>query len=133
MLGIIKKLKNKLLVTDKIKLEPKHNTELIELLKELMYFEELEAELRDPVNKMYLLNTYSSSFQELTDNLINRKFERQLIAIDMYSYMKGSLRNLHNNLERLLKLLETTKISSTVEHDLYEFINMCKMFKEGAQ
>ena len=130
MLTVIKNFWAKVIVNNTITLAETHNEDLVAQFKELMYLEELEALFKDPVNKMYLLNTYTDSMTDLLSNLLNLKIRRQIVAVDMHSYMKDNVNNIKLLINRLIPLLEQNKISKLIEHDLYEFLTMIKLLRE---
>ena len=129
MLRLFKKLRNvfkpveKLSLPENIVVNP--YTRLIERLRFYASREEhLIRLLKDPVNKLYLLNTYSVSFDDLLRNIAYKDFNRKINAVNCYSYFKGSLDGLGLTFERIATMLEQgLKLSSMIEHDLLEILD----------
>ena len=125
MLVKLKKFFKSLFVEDTIKRKEEHNVLLCRELRKLLYNTRLEHSLKDPVNKMYLMSMYSSSMNDLLNNLLTRRSISYIIAIDIGSFMKGTDSDIAIILGRIIPLLEKNKVSSIVTHDLFEFITIC--------
>lgn len=92
-------------------------------LSEIIYNNDINKLFYTPVNKLYIINTYSSDFNDLIFNLPNTNFHKQIIAINIHSYFNNSKADIKSNLERVLKYIQTNKINKLIEHDLFEIIN----------
>lgn len=131
MFGLIKKFFKDLFTKEPAIVVELYNEDLCSELTDLSYSEGLEECFSDPVNKMYILNTYSNSLDDLASSLNTPRLNKGVIAIDMISYMGRNVSGLNYTLRRLVSVLEKGKISKVSERDLYEFINMCKYFLEN--
>lgn len=103
--------------------EPIKNYDLIIKLTDLAHYSNLNVLFFSPVNKLYLLNTYTMSFLDLLENFYTPNLQRTLIAINIHSYFNNSTVNLKDDLNKLIKHLHNNKIHPQIEHDLYEIYN----------
>lgn len=122
MLDRFKKLLMKLKAEEPIRATEIHNLEIVERIKDLVNFEELNSLLNDPVNKLKIISVYSRDFDELIANIISRKLNRDISAVNFNHYFKYTT-NISTSLSRIVRLLEENKISKLIEHDLYEVIS----------
>lgn len=133
MLSLIKKVTRLFKPVDQIKPEskevPKTNALSIRL-RELANNEERVIELfQDPVHKLYLLNTYTSSLDDLLRNIANKNLTRKINAVNCHSYFKQKLDNLSIPFTRIADMLDDgNKLPSMIEHDLYEIIDAYDYF-----
>jgi len=103
--------------------------ELYSKLIEMVYYENLQSLFYSPVNKLYLLNTYTSDFNDLSSNFYNTIFNRQIIAINIHSYFQNSKVDLKNGLEKIAKCLREFMPNQQIQHDLYEIVNAFEYLK----
>lgn len=103
---------------------------LVVRLKELASQEDHLVRLfQDPVNKLYIFNTYSTSFEDLLRNIVNKDLERKITAISCHGYFKGNMGKLGISFNRLTSMLENgLKLNNMIEHDLYEIIDAYDYF-----
>lgn len=128
MLSRVKNFFKTLIVKESLIAVEIKNEELARRLNELLYAGDLVGLFTDPVNKMYLMSTYTNSLDDLLSNLLTKGTVRNIIAVDMNTFMKGNVHNVYIIIKRIVPLIEKNKISSPIEHDLYEFLTMCEMF-----
>lgn len=103
--------------------------ELYSKLLEMVHYEKLHSLMYSPVNKLYILNTYTADFNDLISNLYNSHFHRQIIAINIHSYFQNSKVDIQNDLERITKCLRDHKPNAQLQHDLHEIVNAFEYFK----
>jgi len=104
------------------------NVALINELYLIMNYDLLRI-INDPVNKLYILNTYTNSYRDLEENISTQLSNRTLTAVNIYTYCKHFPQNYNDALKRIIKYLQSNKIASRVEHDFYELINAFKELK----
>ena len=75
-----------------------------------------------PASKIYMLTTYTTSFSDLADNLLNLNFFNPIVATNVYAYFNQGTIDIRLHLEKYVELLHTNKISARVEHDLLEVV-----------
>lgn len=106
------------------------NGDILDKLYNLLYYKDIESLFINPVNKLYVLNTYTDSITSLLNNLPNRKFQSELIAVNIYSYFKDSNLDIHNNLTRIIDYIKTNTISHLLISDLNELYTAFEYLKE---
>jgi hypothetical protein len=118
-------LKNLIHRSDKKK---NYNPQLYERFYALAYDEGLNELFFSSVNKLYILNTYTSSFHELLANLFNPNFTRQLNAVNVHSYFNRSRDDLKIQFMRFPELIRDNKINHLIEKDLMEICETYEYF-----
>lgn len=118
-------LKNLIHRSDKKK---NYNPQLYERFYALVHDDSINELFFSPVNKLYVLNTYTSSFHELLSNLFNPNFTRQLNAINIHSYFNKSRDDLKIQFTRFPELIRDNKINHLVEKDLVEICETYEYF-----
>jgi len=108
-----------------IKLKPTTETQIlnsliIDKLYMLLYYKDIEKLFINPVNKLYVLNTYTDSITSLLNNLTNKNFKADLIAVNIHSYFKDSNLDITNNISRVIDYLKTNTVSNFLISDLNE-------------
>jgi len=108
-----------------IKLKPTIETQtlnslIIDKLYMLLYYKDIEKLFINPVNKLYVLNTYTDSITSLLNNLTNKNFKADLIAVNIHSYFKDSNLDITNNISRVIDYLKTNTVSNFLISDLNE-------------
>lgn len=103
--------------------------QLVSKLLEMVHFEKLNELFYNPVNKLYVFNMYTSDFGDLTENLYNSQFRRQIIAINIHSYFLNSKVDIKSDLEKITKCLKTHKPNVSLQHDLYELVEAFEYLK----
>lgn len=119
LLTKILKPKTKLTIDD----TPILNEDLHTKLTELTTYPNLNSLFFSSTNKLYIINTYTNTFDDLLYNFFNSNLSRTIIAINIHSYFNNSRTDLQQQLTRLLTSLPATKLSVYIEHDLYELVN----------
>lgn len=99
------------------------NEVLISQLTSLVDNFNLNTLFYSPESKLYILNTYTSSFNELTSLITSNTTTRQLSSINIHAYFNSSTVDIRSQLTRLITYLSSNKISSMIEHDLFELCN----------
>lgn len=97
--------------------------ELMSKLLEMVHDENLNALFYNPVSKLYVINTYTADFNDLTSSLYNNNFRKQIIAINLHSYFHNSQVDIKTDLEKIAKCLRTHKPNLLIQHDLDELVN----------
>lgn len=125
MMGYLKnvliRLKTSLQEEETLKSEETYNRELIGKIVNVLSVKELDLSVKDPVNRLRLMSTYTENFNELTSNVVNRRSSRNIYAVNVNAYFKRTS-SVSYDLERLLDILEKNPVSKVVEHDLYEIV-----------
>lgn len=106
------------------------NTIILEKLYTLFYYKNIESLFINPVNKLYVLNTYTDSITSLLNNLPNRNFKADLIAINIHSYFKDSNLDINNNLNRIIEYLKNNTVSNLLISDLNELYTAFEYLKD---
>lgn len=106
-----------------------YNEDLYNKLSELATYSNLNALFFSSTNKLYIINTYTNSFDDLLYNFFNTNLSRTLLASNIHSYFSNSKTDLQQQLTRLLTSLSTTKLSTYIEHDLYELFHTFEYLK----
>ena len=127
MLHALKKLFTK---KPSISEEVSHNYELVNRLTNLVHYPNVEQLFFSPSGKLYLLNMYTKNFHDLLNNLLSTNLSRTYVAVNIHAYFHSSTSTLQNSLSRILPLLSTNKLSSTIEHDLFQ---ICTAFEDLVQ
>lgn len=103
------------------------NQELITQLTKLTNYSNLNQLFLSPINKIYVINTYTTSFNDLLSNLYSTTLNRTIIAINLHSYFSNINSDISSQLTKLISHLSKTKLSSYIEHDLYQ---LCSTFDD---
>lgn len=127
MKQLLKKIRQVFKPVSKIETEVTPQSQLQETLKNTLELKGwLDECVQDPVNRLYILSTYTTSFGDLQDNVLNKQLTRRLVAVNLYAYFKKN-KNIELTLERMIQLLEQgNKFPPAIEHDLYE---ICDSFE----
>lgn len=96
------------------------NADILDKLYRLLYYKDIESLFINPVNKLYVLNTYTDSITSLLNSLTNRNFKSNLIAVNIHSYFKDSNLDINNNLTRITDYLKVNTVSNMLISDLNE-------------
>lgn len=121
---MLKMLKKLFTPKPKLAAEKTLNLDLILKLNELKEYDNLNSLFFSPISKIMIINTYTNNFNDLSSNLYNPNFQRNsLIAINIYSYFNNNSVDFHDQLSKLIEHLSSIKISTYIEHDLYELAN----------
>ena len=104
------------------------NEDLITKINEVLSTSNLEEILFNPTSKIYILNVYHTTFDELLQNLLQKNSNRPLIATNVYSYFKGN--NISYKFNRLKKHLETNDIDILIQNELTEVLDSILYLKE---
>lgn len=133
MLGLIKKSLRLFRPVVQIRPETKEDSKENALSKRLKVLANNEERLiilfNDPVHKLYLLNTYSSSLDDLLRNIANKDFNRKINAVNCHSYFKNSIDKLTLSFTRIADMLDNGhRLPSMIEHDIYEIIDAYDYF-----
>lgn len=119
MLGIFKKFFSSKKKTTQV---TSKNQELIEKIQVLAYNEQLSNLIKEPQNKILILNVYYVSFEDLLFNIVNKLDERQIAAVNVFSYFKNT-KDVNYSLKRIITILQENDINIKVKHDLEELVN----------
>lgn len=119
MLYLLKKLFTKSKTQIK---ESSLNQELVIVLSSLVYSDNINIIFNNPVNKIYILNTYTKNLNDLLDNIITSNLTRELLAVNINSYFRD-ISDLKYTLKRVLDIISSSKINSYIEHDLFEIVD----------
>lgn len=103
---------------------------LLSKLLEMVHDENLNALFYNPVSKLLVINTYTADFNDLTSNLYNNNFRKQIIAINVHSYFHSSQVDIKSDLEKITKCLRTHKPNLLIQHDLDELVNTYEYLKK---
>lgn len=103
------------------------NQELITQLTKLTNYSNLNQLFLSPINKIYVINTYTTSFNDLLSNLYSISLNRTIIAINLHSYFSNINSDISSQLTKLISHLSKTKLSSYIEHDLFQ---LCSTFDD---
>ena len=106
-----------------IEVEQIHNSELVERLKSVVYREELNELVNDPVSKICVINTYTPTLDDLVSCLISPRGNNTLIAVNLHSYFKKNTNKFTFMIKRIIPIIEKQKISVTLIHDLNEVLD----------
>ena len=107
-----------------------HKKDTIEdKLREMTSYLNISGLFLSPVNKLTLINVYTTTAEELLNNFYNEKFIRNtLCAVNLYSYFQTN-KDIDKFTETVLKHSNKTKLSAAIEHDLYELYNVFLLLK----
>lgn len=119
-----------LLTPPKRIIEEIKNKEIVDKIYELMSVENLDELLVNPTFKLYILNVYHTTFDELLNNVLAIKLNKQLIAVNVHTYFKEN--RIRYKLERLKTLLETNDIDILIKNELNEILNSLLYLKDIA-
>jgi len=103
------------------------NQDLIVQLTRLSNYPNLNQLFLSPINKIYVINTYTTSFNDLLSNLYSTSLNRTIIAINLHSYFSNINSDISSQLTKLISHLSKTKLSSYIEHDLFQ---LCSTFDD---
>ncbi len=106
------------------------DTELVAALEAVSRNEGLDKLLKDPVSKIYVITTYSLTYNELGSMLIDRRYNRKLVAVNLHSYFNGDEPAIATSLVRIAGWLKTNKCTPEATHDLYEITRTVKHLLE---
>ena len=106
--------------------EETHDTYLVELLEDILKYPKLTPLLRDPVSKIYVITTYSTSYNDLGTMLIDKRYNRKLMAINLHSYFNGEEDLVPSGLARIVTWMKGNKLTVEASHDLYEIASTIK-------
>jgi hypothetical protein len=124
MLNFFKKL-----LQPRVTVEITAEEELMYKLLDMVNDEHLNAVFYNPASKLYIVNTYTDDFNDLTGSFYNNNFRRQIIAINIHSYFLNSKVDIKTDLEKLAKCLKTHKPNMLIQHDLDELVNAYQYLK----
>ena len=119
-----------LLTPPKRIIEEIKNKDLVDKIYEILSVENLDELLTNPTFKLYILNVYHSTFDELLNNVLATRVNKQLIAVNVYSYFKDN--RIKYKLERLKNILENNDIDILIKNELNEILNSLLYLKELA-
>lgn len=123
MLTVFKNILKHLKAEEPLKSDLVENRELVGKIEELLKTDDLKKITSNPVNRLIVINTYTNSFSDLLSNLVNRNVNRQIIAVNLNSYLKNNFDSLSRDLGRVASILKDSKINIQIESDLYELID----------
>lgn len=109
--------------------EETEQEQLLSKLLEMAHYENLNVLFYNPASKLFVFNTYTADFNDLTSNLYNNNFRKQIIAINVHSYFLGSKVDIQSDLEKIAKCLRTHKPNLLIQHDLFELVNAFEYLK----
>lgn len=98
------------------------NHEIVEKVQILAYNEYLSELIKEPQNKILILNVYYVSFEDLLFNIINKVDERQIASVNVFSYFKNT-ENINYSFKRIIPIIQENDINIKVKHDLEELVN----------
>jgi hypothetical protein len=119
-----------LLTPPKRIIEEIKNKDLVDKIYEILSIENLDELLTNPTFKLYILNVYHSTFDELLNNVLATRVNKQIIAVNVYSYFKDN--RIKYKLERLKNILENNDIDILIKNELNEILNSLLYLKELA-
>lgn len=99
---------------------------LISDLTEVGRYKNLEELLKDPVSKIYILNVYSNNFNDLGGMVVDKRYPRKLIAINLHSFCNGEESRISIGLVNIVKFLKKNKPTPESVHDLRELISVIR-------
>lgn len=103
-----------------------YDQELVSQLEEVVKYPDLERLLKDPVSKIYIMSTYSTSYNDLGTMLIDKRYNRKIIAVNLHSYFKGEEHLVTTGLTRIISFIKDNKCTLESIHDLYELSSTIK-------
>jgi len=103
-----------------------YDQELVSRLEEVIKYPGLEKLLKDPVNKIYVISTYSVTYNDLGSMLVDRRYNRKIIAVNLHSYFNGEESLIVTGLSRIVSFIKTNKCTPEAIHDLYELSSTIK-------
>lgn len=125
MFSFLKKSKRKIR-------EPSLNKDLIDNIYGILYSFTIERVLKDPCCKLYIINTFSMNFQDLSNSYKDPN-NNTVVAVNLYSYFKDTdSEEVYRYLNGLLKYLPNNKVGFKYAHDLTE-ITQSISFLSGSQ
>lgn len=110
--------------------EHQYDLSLVETIEEVLKLPNFTAILKDPVSKIYVISTYSTSYNDLGTMLTDRRYNRKIIAINLHSYFGGEEELVHSGLTRIKEWMKTSKLTPEAVHDLYELTSTIKHLTE---
>ena len=111
--------------------EPKkdiQNKSLVDRLGVLLVHPYLERIFFSSVNKLYVMSTYATDFNDFLNNLTTPSVHRTLSAVNVHAYFNKSNVDLSYQLERISHYIASNKINTLVEHDLNEICDTFEYF-----
>lgn len=109
--------------------EETEQEQLLAKLLEMVQYANLNALFYNPASKLLVLNTYTADFNDLTTNLYNNNFRKQIIAINVHSYFLNSKVDIQSDMEKIVKCLKTHQPNMLLRHDLFEFVTAFEYLK----
>jgi len=107
-----------------------YDQDLVNNLEALNRDKTIDKLLTDPVCKIFIINTYSNDFTELGGMLIEPRYKRRLLAINLHTYFKGNESRVSAAFGKIAELIKTTKCSTEGLHDINELIVTINHLKE---
>jgi hypothetical protein len=127
MLQFFKNLLKKVTLSDIIKkpsLSPvTPEEELMNRILEITQYERLNDLFYNPISKLYVFNTYSSNFSDLSDNFFNSAYRSQIVAVNLHSFFHAGKVNIKTDLEKIARCIPNHRPNMLIQHDLHEIIN----------
>ena len=115
MFSFLKKTKQKIR-------DPSLNKELVDDIYNVINMKYIPKVIFDPCFKLYMINTFSSSFTELSSSYSDPQ-SNSTVAINLYSYFKGNdVEVIDRYFNNLVKYLPKNKIGIKYAHDLSEIV-----------
>ncbi len=100
-----------------------YDEELVEKLESLGRCDYLEKLIKDPVCRIYVINTYSIDITELGSLLISARYNRTLRAVNMFTYFKGNENRATTIFTKIAQLVRNQRCTSEGIRDLNELID----------
>lgn len=104
------------------------NKLLVDRLGVLLTHPYLERIFFSSVNKLYVMSTYATDFNDFLNNLTTPSVHRTLSAVNVHAYFNKSNVDLSYQLERISYYIASNKINALVEHDLTEICDTFEYF-----
>ena len=99
---------------------PVFHYSLHDKLMEMAAYPDLAQLFYSPVNKLYILNVYASTYGELMDHLISQEVNRPISAVSVFAFFNQAKVDLAYQFTRIATFSQTNKINQSAEHDLLE-------------
>lgn len=103
-----------------------YDMELVAALEEVVQYPDLDKLLKNPVSKIYIINTYSTTYNDLGSMLVDKRYNRKIIAVNLHSYFNGEEGLVGLGLKRVISFLKGNKCTAEAIHDLYEISRTIK-------
>lgn len=104
------------------------NQELIEKLYILAHDDRLAEIIKQPHNKILLLNVYYDSLDDLLINIVSKADERQIASVNVFSYFKG-IDDINYVFKRIIPIVENNNINIKVLHDFSEIFDSIEFLR----